>query len=60
MSLRQAGVALVAAGGRENVDEAIVAAAREMVGDAHEVRLVLWDGDGAQRRCVERRRRLGS
>ena len=47
MSLRRAGVMLVAAGGTENVGAAIVAAAREVVDGLEEVRLVLWDGTGA-------------
>ena len=47
-SLREAGVVLVAAGGRENVNDAVVAAARELVGPAAKVRLVLWDDDGAR------------
>ena len=47
-SLRQAGVVLVAAGGRENVNDAVVAAARELVGQTAKVRLVLWDDDGAR------------
>jgi diguanylate cyclase (GGDEF)-like protein/PAS domain S-box-containing protein len=47
-SLRQAGVVLVAAGGRENVNEAVVAAARELVGQEAKVRLVLWEEDGGR------------
>ena len=47
-SLRQAGVELVAAGGRENVNDAVVAAARELVGDEAKVRLVLWDEEGGR------------
>ena len=44
MALRRAGALLVAAGGLESVSEAIVAAARELVDDLEEVRLILWDG----------------
>ena len=39
---------LVAAGGHENVNDAVVAAARELVGQTAKVRLVLWDEDGAR------------
>ena len=47
LSLRQAGVVLVGAGGRENVNDAVVAATRELVGQSPKVRLILWTEDAA-------------
>ena len=47
-SLRQAGVELVAAGGQRQVNDAVVAAARELVGAEAKVRLVLWDDEGGR------------
>jgi diguanylate cyclase (GGDEF)-like protein/PAS domain S-box-containing protein len=47
LALRSAGVELVAAGGREQVNEAAISAVRALVDTPTSVRLVLLDGDGA-------------
>ena len=59
LALRRRGVELVAAGGREQVNEAAISAVLALVGRPATVRLVLLDGD-ARRRCrlVRRRGRM--
>ena len=47
LALRGAGVELVAAAGREQVNEAAISAVLALVGSPTEVRLVLFNGDGA-------------
>jgi diguanylate cyclase (GGDEF)-like protein/PAS domain S-box-containing protein len=48
VALRQAGVELVAAAGREGVNRAVIAAARTILGDDARIRLLLWTTEGVQ------------
>jgi diguanylate cyclase (GGDEF)-like protein/PAS domain S-box-containing protein len=48
LALRRAGVALVAAAGHNKVNDAVVAATREVVGADAIVRLLLYSGDGLE------------
>ena len=56
LALRRAGVELVAAGGREQVNEAAISAVLALVGGPRRVRLVLLDGERRGRRRLVRRR----
>ena len=59
LALRRAGVELVAAAGREQVNEAAISAVLALAETPARVRLVLLGGDGAvSRRLVRRRRRV--